>query len=133
MFKIIGGGAFLIPYLIMVIFGGLPLFYLELALGQYYRNGCLTLWKRICPMMKGIGYAICFIDLYMGMYYNTGKWVLSSTFYFLYIFISPINLQFQSPFPTSSSDQLGSLLFFCIFYHYIALDPLFEQLEYGIV
>lgn len=22
-------------------------------------------------MMKGIGYAICFIDLYMGMYYNT--------------------------------------------------------------
>lgn len=54
-----------------MIFGGLPLFYLELALGQYYSNGCLTIWKRICPMMKGIGYAICFIDLYMGMYYNT--------------------------------------------------------------
>lgn len=48
-----GGGAFLIPYLIMMLFGGLPLFYLELALGQYYRNGCLTLWKNICPMMKG--------------------------------------------------------------------------------
>ena len=66
-----GGGAFLIPYMIMMIFGGLPLFYLELALGQYYKNGCLTLWKSICPMAKGIGYAICFIDLYMGMYYNT--------------------------------------------------------------
>ena len=37
----------------MLVFGGLPLFYLELALGQYYKNGCLTLWKRVCPMMKG--------------------------------------------------------------------------------
>ncbi|XP_018334453.1 sodium-dependent serotonin transporter [Agrilus planipennis] len=66
-----GGGAFLIPYTIMLIFGGLPLFYMELALGQFYRSGCLTIWKRICPALKGIGYAICLIDIYMGMYYNT--------------------------------------------------------------
>ena len=46
-------GAFLIPYTIMLLFGGLPLFYLELALGQYYSSGCLTIWKRICPIMKG--------------------------------------------------------------------------------
>ncbi|RWS07147.1 sodium-dependent serotonin transporter-like protein, partial [Dinothrombium tinctorium] len=67
-----GGGAFLIPYVVMLIFGGFPLFYLELALGQYYRSGCLSIWKRICPVLKaGIGYAICFLDLYVGMYYNT--------------------------------------------------------------
>ncbi|KAL1140833.1 hypothetical protein AAG570_000761 [Ranatra chinensis] len=48
-----GGGAFLIPYCIMLIFGGLPLFYMELALGQYHRCGCLTIWKRICPALKG--------------------------------------------------------------------------------
>jgi len=46
-------GAFLIPYCVMFIFGGLPLFYLELALGQYYRSGCLTLWRHICPALKG--------------------------------------------------------------------------------
>lgn len=46
-------GAFLIPYVVMLVFGGLPLFYLELALGQYYKNGCITLWKHICPVMKG--------------------------------------------------------------------------------
>lgn len=39
--------------MIMYIFGGLPLFYLELALGQYYRSGCLTIWKQLCPIMKG--------------------------------------------------------------------------------
>ncbi|XP_035898743.1 sodium-dependent serotonin transporter [Anopheles stephensi] len=66
-----GGGAFLIPYCIMLLFGGLPLFYMELALGQFHRCGCLSIWKRICPALKGVGYAICLIDIYMGMYYNT--------------------------------------------------------------
>lgn len=37
----------------MLIFGGLPLFYMELALGQFQRCGCLTVWKRICPALKG--------------------------------------------------------------------------------
>ena len=46
-------GAFLVPYLLMFLLGGLPLFYLELALGQYQRSGCLTVWSKICPIMKG--------------------------------------------------------------------------------
>lgn len=46
-------GAFLIPYIVMLIFGGLPLFYMELALGQYQRVGCISVWKRICPAFKG--------------------------------------------------------------------------------
>ncbi|CAO1338633.1 unnamed protein product [Diamesa serratosioi] len=66
-----GGGAFLIPYVIMLLLGGLPLFYMELALGQFHRCGCLSIWNRICPALKGVGYAICIIDVYMGMYYNT--------------------------------------------------------------
>jgi hypothetical protein len=37
----------------MLVFGGLPLFYMELALGQFHRSGCLTIWKRICPALKG--------------------------------------------------------------------------------
>ncbi|XP_005999721.3 sodium-dependent serotonin transporter [Latimeria chalumnae] len=66
-----GGGAFLLPYTIMAIFGGIPLFYMELALGQYHRNGCISIWKKICPIFKGIGYSICMIALYIGFYYNT--------------------------------------------------------------
>lgn len=46
-------GAFLLPYLVMLIFCGLPLFYMELALGQFQRCGCLTVWNRICPAFKG--------------------------------------------------------------------------------
>lgn len=48
-------GAFLIPYVVMLVFGGLPLFYMELALGQFHRCGCLTVWKKICPALKGRG------------------------------------------------------------------------------
>ncbi|KAJ8313056.1 hypothetical protein KUTeg_010429, partial [Tegillarca granosa] len=66
-----GGGAFLLPYFIMLIFGGLPLFYMELALGQFQRCGCLTVWKRICPALKGIGIAICVINTFVAWYYNT--------------------------------------------------------------
>ncbi|KAJ6645983.1 Sodium-dependent serotonin transporter, partial [Pseudolycoriella hygida] len=76
-----GGGAFLIPYCIMLLLGGLPLFYMELALGQYHRCGCLTIWKKICPALKGVGYAICLIDIYMGMYYNT---IIGWAVYYLY-------------------------------------------------
>uniref|UniRef100_A0A6Q2XVG8 Transporter n=1 Tax=Esox lucius TaxID=8010 RepID=A0A6Q2XVG8_ESOLU len=66
-----GGGAFLIPYIVMAIFGGVPLFYMELALGQFHRTGAISIWKHICPIFKGIGYAICIIALYVSFYYNT--------------------------------------------------------------
>lgn len=46
-------GAFLIPYILMAIFGGVPLFYMELALGQYHRTGAISIWKHICPIFKG--------------------------------------------------------------------------------
>ncbi|KAI6208107.1 Sodium-dependent serotonin transporter [Aphelenchoides besseyi] len=65
-----GGGAFLIPYLVMLCIGGLPMFYMELILGQFHRSGCLSIWKRICPMFKGIGYGICFVCTFIACFYN---------------------------------------------------------------
>lgn len=46
-------GAFLIPYFLMLVLGGIPLFYMELALGQFNRKGAITCWGRICPLFKG--------------------------------------------------------------------------------
>lgn len=46
-------GAFLVPYLLMLIFLGLPLFYMELALGQYQKCGAISVWNRICPVFSG--------------------------------------------------------------------------------
>uniref|UniRef100_A0A8C5T244 Sodium-dependent serotonin transporter n=1 Tax=Laticauda laticaudata TaxID=8630 RepID=A0A8C5T244_LATLA len=69
--RLSGSGAFLIPYMLMAVFGGVPLFYMELALGQFHRVGAIPIWKNICPIFKGIGFSICMINLYVAFYYNT--------------------------------------------------------------
>lgn len=76
-----GGGAFLIPYALSVLLGGLPLFYLELLLGQYYRQGSITCWKKICPLFAGIGWAVTIIAFYTDFYYNV---VISWGLYYLF-------------------------------------------------
>lgn len=82
-----GGGAFLIPYTIMFILGGLPIFYLEMSLGQYFSSGCLTVWLRVCPMAKGIGYAMCVLNFFTGLYYNT---IISWAVFFFVESFTPI-------------------------------------------
>ncbi|KAG7208867.1 hypothetical protein KM043_015051 [Ampulex compressa] len=65
-----GGGAFLVPYCVMLVVGGIPLFYMELALGQFNRKGAITCWGRLVPLLKGIGYAVALIAFYVDFYYN---------------------------------------------------------------
>ena len=48
-------GAFLIPYLIALVFEGLPLLYLELAIGQRLRLGSIGVWNSISPYLGGVG------------------------------------------------------------------------------
>lgn len=48
-------GAFLIPYLIALVFEGLPLLHMELAIGQRLRMGSIGVWNSISPYLGGIG------------------------------------------------------------------------------
>ncbi|KAI0210241.1 hypothetical protein LSAT2_005038 [Lamellibrachia satsuma] len=47
-----GGGAFLVPYLIMVVLAGIPLMFLEFTFGQYGSSGIITIWK-VAPLFEG--------------------------------------------------------------------------------
>ena len=47
-------GAFLVPYLIMLLLCGMPMFYMELAAGQYFSLGPIGTWAAICPLFKGL-------------------------------------------------------------------------------
>lgn len=42
-----GGGAFLVPYFTMLLIQGLPIFYLELAIGQRLRKGAIAAWHEV--------------------------------------------------------------------------------------
>ncbi|KAG8546643.1 hypothetical protein GDO81_030150 [Engystomops pustulosus] len=64
-----GGGAFFIPYLIFLFTCGIPVFFLETALGQYTSQGGVTAWRKICPLFEGIGYASQVIESYLNIYY----------------------------------------------------------------
>ncbi len=48
-------GAYLVPYFILLILIGIPLFFLELAVGQRIRRGSIGVWNYVCPKLGGIG------------------------------------------------------------------------------
>lgn len=75
-----GGGVFLIPYLLMLVFGALPLFYMELVLGQYNRQGPISVWK-LCPLFKGVGYCSVLVSWYVSFYYNV---IIGWALYFMF-------------------------------------------------
>ncbi|XP_026466274.1 sodium-dependent neutral amino acid transporter B(0)AT3-like isoform X1 [Ctenocephalides felis] len=92
-----GGGAFLIPFMIMLILEGIPLFLIELGIGQKMRLGSLGVWNTIHPWLGGIGIASCIVTLFVALYYNV---IITWCFYYLFN-------SFQSPLPWSSCPQIN--------------------------
>merc|ERR1711953_639546 len=79
-----GGGAFLIPYLVMLLLCGIPLLYMELAVGQYTRRGPIGALGKICPLLKGAGLSTVIMSFLLTTYYNViMSWAL---FYLVYSF-----------------------------------------------
>ncbi len=65
-----GGGVFFIPYLISLVVVGVPLLYLEIAVGQMHRHSVPFILKRIHPALKMIGVAIMINSLHLSSIYN---------------------------------------------------------------
>ncbi|XP_074640098.1 sodium- and chloride-dependent creatine transporter 1-like [Tubulanus polymorphus] len=63
-----GGGAFLIPYILCLVCCGVPIFFMEVAVGQFMSLGGWKAW-RICPLMQGIGASNVVIVCFMNVYY----------------------------------------------------------------
>ena len=63
-------GAFLIPYAISLICIGIPIFFLELSIGQRLRKGPLGVWSTISPYFTGLGLSSVVVSFLVGIYYN---------------------------------------------------------------
>lgn len=65
-----GGGAFLIPFFVMMILAGLPLMFMELSFGQYSSLGPIAIFERFCPLFHGLGYGMVIVSGIVMLYYN---------------------------------------------------------------
>ncbi|XP_058259926.1 sodium- and chloride-dependent GABA transporter 2-like isoform X2 [Hemibagrus wyckioides] len=90
-----GGGAFLIPYLVFLFACGIPLFLLEISLGQYTSQGGISCWRKICPLFQGLGYGTIVVLLYSSIYY-----IIIMAWAFFYLFSS-----FSSELPWASCNN----------------------------
>lgn len=96
-----GGGAFLIPYMIMMVVEGAPLFLMELGVGQRMRMGSLGVWNHISPWWGGIGIASTIVSFCVGLYYNV---IIAWCFYYLFnSFKSPL------PFAVCPTELVGNV------------------------
>lgn len=79
-----GGGAFIIPYIFALIAVGIPMLFLDFAIGHRYRASSPLAFRRLHKLTEPIGWwhmCICFI---IGIYYAV---ILAwSVMYFLYSF-----------------------------------------------
>lgn len=89
-----GGGVFLIPYVLFIFLGGIPIFFLEIALGQFMKAGSINVWN-IAPLFKGLGFASMVIVFFCNTYYIM---VLAWGFYYLI-------KSFNSTLPWSTCDN----------------------------
>ncbi|XP_057184573.1 sodium-dependent neutral amino acid transporter B(0)AT1-like, partial [Triplophysa rosa] len=72
-----GGGAFMIPFLILLVLEGIPLLHLEFAIGQRLRKGSVGVWTAINPYLAGVGISAMLVSFLVGVYYNTiMAWVM---------------------------------------------------------
>lgn len=77
-----GGAAFLIPYFASLCLLGLPLFILELGLGQVYRQGTLGIWKKMgLPKLQGLGIMATLCTWFVSLYYVV---IMAWTFYYIF-------------------------------------------------
>uniref|UniRef100_A0A8B9JL77 Transporter n=1 Tax=Astyanax mexicanus TaxID=7994 RepID=A0A8B9JL77_ASTMX len=86
-----GGGAFLIPYVIMLSIAGLPLFFLESSFGQFCSQGPINVWKAV-PILQGVGITMMLVSTFVAIYYNV---ILAYSIYYLFA-------SFQYPLPWSN-------------------------------
>lgn len=75
----------------MLVLEGVPLFLIEMAIGQKMRLGSLGVWNTIHPWLGGMGIASAIVTLFVALYYNV---IITWVFFYLFNSIRVSYLRF---------------------------------------
>ncbi|MCQ9343311.1 sodium-dependent transporter [Corynebacterium sp. 153RC1] len=64
-----GGGAFLVPYFVALLTAGIPLLFLDFALGHRYRGSAPLVFRRFHPKAEAVGWIQVGISFFITVYY----------------------------------------------------------------
>lgn len=79
-----GGGAFLVPYLVALLTAGIPILFLDYAIGHRFRGSAPTAFRRISRPFESLGWFQVMISFVIAVYYTAViAWALS---FFVYSF-----------------------------------------------
>lgn len=79
-----GGGAFIIPYLVALLTAGIPLLFLDYAIGHKYRGSAPLSFRRMNPKFETFGWWQVLINIIIGIYYAVILgWSASYTYFSL--------------------------------------------------
>ena len=77
-----GGGAFIIPYLIALLTAGIPLLFLDYAIGHRNRGGAPLSYHRVSPHFEVFGWWQMMVNVIIGLYYAVVLgWAASYTYF----------------------------------------------------
>ncbi|XP_052861312.1 sodium-dependent nutrient amino acid transporter 1-like [Anopheles cruzii] len=65
-----GGGAFVIPYIIVLLLVGKPVYFMEMLIGQFSSRGSVKVYD-MAPIMRGVGYGQLFSITMLITYYSS--------------------------------------------------------------
>ncbi|XP_063374943.1 sodium- and chloride-dependent glycine transporter 1-like [Cydia amplana] len=102
-----GGGAFLIPFTVMLIIAGLPLMFMELSFGQFAALGPMAVYNQFCPLFRGLGYGMVIVSSIVMLYYNL---IIAWTIHYMAVSITSIfyELPWQNCDPEWSTEHCYS-------------------------
>lgn len=107
-----GGGAFVVPYVIALLAAGLPILFLDYALGHRFRGSPPAVFRRMSTKLEWLGWFQVFICFVIMTYYAVVvAWSLR------YMFFS---------FSIAWGDDAGAF-----FQHYIGVDRLGSEVGYS--
>lgn len=77
-----GGGAFIIPYLVALLTAGIPLLFLDYAIGHRHRAGAPLSYRRFSPQFEIFGWWQVLVNVIIGLYYAVVLgWAASYTYF----------------------------------------------------